>query len=49
MGQSRKIKQRQSFQTGGKNNNLSDLGKNKCKCANEMCFTVFITGLQTRN
>ena len=46
----RKKKQRQSFQTGGKkNNNVSDLGNKKCKCANEMCFTVFITGLQTRN
>ena len=39
-------KQRQNFKINGeKNNNVSDLGKNKCKCADEMCLSVFTTGL----
>ena len=45
-GQSSSTKQRWSFQTGGKkNNNVMDLGDNKCKCANEICPSVFIAGL----
>ena len=26
-------------------NNISDLGDKKCKCGNEMCNSIFITGL----
>ena len=45
-GQSGSIKQRWSFQTTGLNiNNVSDLGDKKCKCANEMCLSVFVTDL----
>ena len=44
-GQSGQTKQRQRFQTSEKkNNNASDLGDNKCKCANEMYLSVFIAG-----
>ena len=44
--ESRPTKERRSFQTGGsKINNESYLIDNKCKCANEMCLSVFIAGL----
>ena len=44
--QSGQTKQRRSFQTGReKINNEPYLVDNNCKCANEMCLSVFITGL----
>ena len=37
---------KQSFQTcGKKNNSVSDLGNNKCKCANKIYLSVYTTGL----
>ena len=34
------------FRLGGKkDNNVLNLGNNKCICAKEICFSIFITGL----
>ena len=37
------------FTNGGKKvNKVSYLGDDKCKCANQMCISVFITELKTK-
>ena len=39
-------KQTQNLQAGGnKHNIVSNIIDNKCKCANEMCLSVFLTKL----
>ena len=45
----RQKKKKKKFSKWRKNNNnVSDLGDNKCKCANEMCLSIFITGLEPK-
>ena len=46
-GQFGPAEQRKKFSNQGekKNNKLSDLGDNKCKCVSEMCLSVFIRKL----